>query len=88
MPLKLSAPQFERLKTLFYHQVTPEQATRMEALRVSSIHLAVAILESASPSRPQSVALTHLEETLMRGIQAIALEGAPIIPLGIEVSEE
>ncbi len=69
----------ERLKTLLYHKdIPPEIAEEMTRLRQLYVDLAVTILEDIpGETRSKSLALTHLEDSLFRTIQALALHGTP-----------
>lgn len=51
-----------------------EQIERIEALRETGKVLGSAIVNSTLPSRERSLALTHLEETVMWAVKAIILE--------------
>ena len=84
---QITPEEFERLKTLCYHAVVQPSITSMamDALRTEYIHLALSLLRSQAPSRSQSLALTHLEDSLMRGVQALALQGKPQLPSAFEV---
>lgn len=58
---------------LYYHLVTPGTAAIMADLRHAYIGLADLVLQSTPPSREQSFALTHLEDSLMRAMQSLAI---------------
>ena len=83
--LTLTSAEFERLCPLFYHTVTSEQMLRMTSVRQQALALGLEILRNTPVSWAQSLALTALEETSMRAIQAIALEGTPQIFDGVVV---
>ena len=51
-----------------------EQIQRIEILRMWGQDLGHTILDHTEPSREQSLALTHLEETVMWAVKAIVLE--------------
>ena len=55
----------------------PEQIERMEQLRKVAKTFGTTIIENTPPGRDQSIALTALEDCVMRAIRAIALEPAP-----------
>lgn len=68
------------LMPLLYHTVTPEQAQRMEQVRVSYLTTATVLHTFCPAGRSRGLALTELENSCMRAIQAIAMEGTPQIP--------
>src|SRR5215510_12464400 len=78
--LVLTSAEYERLKPLLYHVVDEATQQRMAALRTEALGLAVGLLRASPPSRSQSLALTHLEDSLMRGIQSLALGGRAVLP--------
>lgn len=53
---------------------TPEQIDRIEALREAGKHYARAIDGYTKPSREQSLAATHLEDSVMWAVKSIVLE--------------
>ena len=68
----------ERLKCLLYHSDIPqEQVDRMQAVRQRYVDLAVYLVENLPEGRSTSLALTYLEDSLMRSIQSLALTGSP-----------
>lgn len=70
-----------RYPTFFYHTITdPSLLSLMEIMRVQYINLAEGILNHCPENRSKSLALTHLEESLMRTIQSLALQGEIIDP--------
>lgn len=73
-PIETRRAQLERSLT----NISPnaEQIKRIERLREVGKHLGSSILDQTNPSREQSLALTHLEETIMWAVKAIVLEGA------------
>lgn len=77
--------EYERLKTMLYHVVSPNVAQEMTRVRRQYLVLALDVLRSQSPSRSQSLALTALEDSLMRAIQSLALQGTPQLPDFFEV---
>lgn len=56
--------------------ITPsaEQVQRIEALRQSAKDFASDLITLTLPSREQSLAITHLEETVMWAVKGIILE--------------
>lgn len=62
------------VNSLSRQQPTSEQVTRIEHLRNEAISFASEILAGTQKSREQSLAFTHLEETLMWAVKAIVLE--------------
>lgn len=86
-PFLATPTEIDRLKPLIYHPVTPELGELMEAMRCEFLQCALAILRNTKPGRPQSIALTHLEEACQRTMQAIALEGVMQLPRRLEVCE-
>jgi hypothetical protein len=56
--------------------ITPDlnQVARIERIRVEAKALVVAIVASTPPGREQSLALTHLEETVMWAVKAVVME--------------
>lgn len=79
-PLILTPAELDRLRPFFYHRVTAGIEAAMTLLRDDYLRLAVATLRDQPPSRSQSLALTHLEEALLRAIQGLALQGEPVFP--------
>lgn len=55
-----------------YHPVKDDQSIRYLEIREKAKELAVVILENSPSSREQSIALTHLEETVMWANAGIA----------------
>ena len=75
----------ELLRPFQYHTVTLETIDRMTALRAEYYHLATVLVTMMPNSRERELALTHLQESQMRAIQALAMgEGTPI-PIGISL---
>jgi hypothetical protein len=70
-----------RLDTFLYHQVDIQLAEKMGQLRQNYYWLAQLVTALCPSGRSQSLALTALEESAMRAIQAIAMQGTPQ-PLG------
>lgn len=63
----------KRLEML-YHKVTDQAALeRMEYVRENYYSLYEMIMLNIPDGRPRSLAITHLEDSLMRSIQALAL---------------
>lgn len=90
----LTKAEFERLKPFLYHKVDTGdfRASDMESIRKGYIALALRVLRGTPDgrtvaNRAQSIALTELEQACMRSIQALALQGEPILPLGITVED-
>lgn len=72
---EMTQEQMTKLKTFFYHTVDKDLQTRMTTIRAEYIALAVSVLNACPDSRSKSLALTHLEDSCMRAIQSLALEG-------------
>ena len=67
--------QYARIKRSLTNQPPGEdQIQRIEKLREVGKLLGESIIFSTEPSREQSLALTHLEETVMLAVKAIVLE--------------
>jgi hypothetical protein len=65
----------------FFHNVRGMVAeSHMAMVREQYIALAEAVLALCPPTRARSLALTHLEESLMRAIQSLALTGELLDP--------
>lgn len=64
---------FDVANTFTYHQPKADQPMRYEALREKAKELAELILATTPESREQSLALTHLQETVMFANAAIAI---------------
>lgn len=64
---------FDVENTFTYHQPKQDQPVRYEALREKARELAHLILSTTPESREQSLALTHLQETVMFANAAIAI---------------
>jgi len=67
-------------KTMGFHPGNPSVAPVYEDLRAKFIALAHHVDHTCPDGRVKSLAITHLEESLMRAIQSIAIEE----PLGPE----
>ena len=52
---------------------------RFEQVRQAAKHLGIAIAEATPPGREQSLAVTHLEETVMWAVKAIALNQGAVV---------
>ncbi len=64
------------INSLQYHKLDPEDtasADAMDDLRIAAIDFARMIESSTEEGREQSLAYTHLEETLMWAIKSIAI---------------
>lgn len=83
----LTPAEAERLRSFLYHTVPDSLMQQMSALRAQCLSLAVEVLRGQETSRVQSLALTHLEEALMRAIQGLALQGTPHLPPGFVIEE-
>ena len=62
----------------YYHRVTPEIALDMTDFREMYINVAEVLDEHLPDGRAKSLALTYLEESLMRAIQSLALTGEKV----------
>lgn len=68
-----SAQQTAQIEKVFkYHPVKEDQAARYEDIRNKAKEFANFIVENTPPSREQSLALTHLEESVMFANASIA----------------
>ena len=68
----------ERLKCMIYYSNIPTLSmTEMETVRQRYVDLAVDLLDALPEGRSKSLALTHLEESLTRAVQALAHTGEP-----------
>lgn len=71
----------QRLRDLIYHTVDNSTANRMSVLRGQYYALGLQILAELPDCRERSLALTALEESSMRAIQALAvMSGEPVPP--------
>lgn len=71
---KVSQEMLDRLDNTFvYHGAGPDQAKRYEFIRARARAFAQVIVTLTPPSREQSLAITALEEAVMRANQAIAV---------------
>ena len=70
-----------RLRDFHYHQVPEGTSNKMVVIREQYYALACLLLVIPE-CREKSLALTHLEESLMRAIQALAVLEGVKIPLG------
>jgi len=66
-------------KELYYHVVDTETMKAMARLRQVYIELG-AELGNLPDCRSKSLAKTHLEDSLMRSMQALALQGSAVEP--------
>lgn len=63
-----------RLENSFkYHAPKEDQAERYEAIRAAGLEFALVVVSNTLGSREQSLAITAIEEAVMRANQAIAL---------------
>ena len=62
-------------KSLTNHTPTDEQVARIENIRDRAKLLASDIIHTTPQSREQSLALTHLEDSVMWAVKSIVLEG-------------
>jgi hypothetical protein len=60
-----------------YHAPEPSQITRYQEIRDRAFDLAKLIAEDCPPSREKSLAITHLEETVMWANASIARNEGP-----------
>lgn len=69
----------EVINSLEYHPLNGDQVKgeKFDTLRTKAIELATTICQVTPPSREQSLAYTHLEETLMWAIKSIAIRDEP-----------
>lgn len=63
----------QKLRTMLYQKVSPAGCERIAFVRKQYYNLGKIILECCPESRATSLAVTHLEESLLRAIQSIAL---------------
>lgn len=68
-----------------YHVVSDEVGQQMADVRRQYILLSELLDERLPASRAASLAQTRLEESLMRAIQALALQGEKVDPWGREI---
>jgi hypothetical protein len=85
--IEMTPDEFERVRPLLYHTVTPEIAATMASIRRDNVLMALRILREQSRSRSQSLALTHLEEQQMRTLQGLAMGGEVQLPDGLVVTD-
>lgn len=72
----MSPEEREQLDNWFmYHQPTPDQLPKYEALRAAAKLFAVAIVENCPPSADRTVALRKLRESTMTANASIACNG-------------
>ena len=83
--MQITSEEYERLKPFLYHVVSATDQMHMAEVRAQYAELAVLIMRNGPPTRSKSLALTHLEDALMRTIQDLALTGEPQLPPGFEV---
>lgn len=62
-------------RNLTNHRPTDEQITRIEDLRGEAKSFGETIIDFCPPSRERSLALTALEDCVMRAVQSIVTEG-------------
>ena len=78
MPIKIAEEYMKPLECFIYHKDIPKGSMElMEVYRQIYVDLAVSIKVDLPEGRSKSLALTHLEESLTRCIQALALKGVP-----------
>jgi len=71
---------------LFYHAITnTETSEAMETVRLEYLHVAQLVLDTCPQDRYRSLALTALEESLMRAIQSLAVQdpSTKVVPEGL-----
>lgn len=74
----IAAAEFDRIKRSLTNQApTADQVERIEAVRAAGLLIAGRVLEQCPSSRERSLALTHLEETVMWAVKSIVLEPRP-----------
>lgn len=69
--------EHELLTRFRYHPPRDDQIERFQRLRVLALQLAQEIAHSVPPSREQSLAWTHLEQTVMYANAGIARREHP-----------
>lgn len=68
----------QRLECLFYHSHIPDDALQvMKKVRQEYVNLAMYLVKALPEGRSKSLALTYMEDSLMRAIQSMALTGEP-----------
>lgn len=75
-------PLTERLKDFHYHTVDPLTSNLMAETREAYYRLAVRLVSDLPESREKSLALTYLEDSLMRAIQSLAVRYGTLTGLG------
>lgn len=66
---------YERVKrSMTNHTPSAVAIDKIEELRSRAKHLAAEVIMSVEPSRERSLALTHLEDSVMWAVKAIVLE--------------
>ena len=70
------------LEEFHYHKVSDDVATQMVIVRRKYHILATYLNNTLSESRSKSLALTELENSLMRAIQALAISKGELVPIG------
>lgn len=76
MPVLVPSGMLKRFECFVYHKVQEKSHMElMEEMRQKYIDLAVFVNISVPDGKPKSLALAHLEDSLMRSIQAIAMLG-------------
>lgn len=63
----------EFVRTTTRHQPTPGAIEDIENIRHRARVLGMDIIDAAPPCRSRSLALTHLEDAVMRAVQAIVI---------------
>ena len=59
------------------HTPSAEGLNHIREIRAAAEVLGHAIIKGSAPSRNQALALTALEESVMRAVRAVALQGTP-----------
>jgi hypothetical protein len=78
MALILRKDLWERLQCLIYHKdIPPRTVESMGQIRQEYVDLAETLVGELPEGRSKRLALMHLEDSLMRAIQALALQGTP-----------
>ena len=78
MAVILRKDLWERLAGLIYHKdLSPRQVETMREIRQRYVDLAESLIDDLPVGRSQTLAITHLEDSLMQAVQALALQGTP-----------
>ena len=82
MSIKVTESYVKRLECMIYYKNLDKGIQEsMEKIRQSYIDLGELICNTCPESRSKSLALTYLEDSLMRSIQSLALQGEADIEL-------